>query len=116
MTKKSGAQLEREIATSLRAPGSPPIAPRTPARLSKTTRMKLGAALRREVKNEKLLAGGRWLRHDDYERAAENAIKACGLYGRAAAQPSDDGVEIFEIVDGEPFVDYGAMVRWYEGD
>ena len=91
--------------------------PKTPARLSTTARIKLDAALRRavtEVRGAKIL--GRSMRHDDYQEAGETAIKASGLYGRAAAQASNEGVEIFEIVDGSPHVDFGAMVRWYEDE
>jgi hypothetical protein len=107
--KKSPAQLDAEIAEALQGK------PTKPARLSKAARMKLGAALRRAIQNEKILTGAyRSMRHDDYQRAGEAAIEASGLYGRAAAQASDDGVEIFEIVDGAPHVDQGALVRWDE--
>lgn len=124
-TKKSPAQLQREIDAVLARKGSQlshstkagaSKAALTPARLSKAARAKLGVALRREIKNETLLAGYRPMRHDDYQRAGEAAIKACGLYNRAAAQAGDDGVEIFEIVDGAPHVDQGAMVRWRRED
>lgn len=109
--KKSPTQLDREIAEALQG------APGKPARLSKTLRAKLGVALRRAVMNEKILTGShRSMRHDDYQRAGEAAIEARGLYGRAAAQASDDGVEIFEIVDGTPHVDQGAVVRWWSED
>jgi hypothetical protein len=107
--KKTAAQLDAEIAEALQGK------PTKPARLSKAARMKLGAALRRSIQNEKILTGAyRSMRHDDYQRAGEAAIEASGLYGRAAAQASDDGVEIFEIVDGAPHVDQGALVRWDE--
>jgi len=105
--KKTPAQLDREIAAALQG---------APARLSKAVQAKLRTALRREIKNEADLAGYRGMHHDDYQRAGEAAIKACGLYGRAAAQAGDSGVEIFEIVNGEPHVDHGAMVRWREED
>ena len=106
MIKKSAAQLDREITAALQ---------NKPARLSKAVRAKLGVALRRAIKNEKILAGShRVMSHDDYQRAGEAAIKAAGLYGRVAAQAGDDGVEIFEIVDGTPYVDQGALVRWHE--
>ena len=105
--KKSPAQLDREIAEALQG---------TPVRLSKAVRAKLGVALRRAIKDETASAGYRGLHHDDYQRAGEVAIKASGLYGRAAAQAGDDGVEIFEIVNGAPHVDQGAIVRWREDD
>jgi hypothetical protein len=114
--KKSPAQLEREIAEVLQNKPARPSSQPT-KRLSKTVRAKLGVALRRAISNEKILAGShRSMRHDDYQRAGEAAIKASGLYGRTAAQAGDDGVEIFEIVDGEPHVDQGAIVRWREAD
>lgn len=110
--KRSAAELEREIAASLVKPRA---ARKAPARMSNTDRKKLGAALRRAVKSELADIGGyRRMRHDDYQRAGEAAISVAGLRGRAAAQASDDGVEIFEIVAGSPHVDYGALVRWYD--
>lgn len=48
MIKKSAAQLDREITAALQ---------NKPARLSKAVRAKLGIALRRAIKNEKILAG-----------------------------------------------------------
>ena len=116
MTKKSPAQLDREIAEALQDKPAQPTRLMQHARLSKAVRAKLGVTLRRMIKNEKILMGHRSMRHDDYQHAGEAAIKASGLYGRAAAQAGDDGVEIFEIVDGAPHVDQGAMVRWREED
>ena len=108
MPRKTAAQLDREIAAALR---------NKPDRMSKAVRLKLGAALRRMVRDEKIRLGSyRSMRHDDYQRAGEAAILATGLHGRAAAQASDDGVEIFEIVDGTPHVDQGAVVRWDEDE
>lgn len=107
MSRKTSAQLDREIAAALQG---------VPARLSKAVRAKLGVALRRQIKNEAISAGFRRMRHNDYQRAAESAIKTCGLYGRAVAQANDLGVEIFEVVGGAPHVDQGAMVRWQEID
>ena len=110
--KKSPKQLDAEIAATL-AGSSKNATPQ--GRLSKTLRLKLRGKLRRVVKEAQQFAGGRLLRHDDYQQAGEDAIKLCGLYGRVAAQAGDQGVEIWEIVDGRPDVDSGAIVQWSDG-
>ena len=106
--RKTGKQLDAEVAAFLHE--KPTKAKAT--RLSKAMHAKLRATLRRTVQDEIQAAGSRELGHDEYQRAGEDAIKICGLYGRAVAQAGDSGVEIWEIVNGEPNVDAGAFVRW----
>ena len=110
--KKTPAQLDREINAAL---SSTPKATKPLARVSETTRLKLRGKLRRLIKEAQQIAGTRPMRHDDYQQAGEDAIKFSGLYGRVAAQAGDQGIELFEIVNGEPDVDYGAFVRWSDG-
>jgi hypothetical protein len=106
---KTPAQLDREIKESLAGAKagrhhatikSTPVA--THKRLTKTQIQKLRVELRKTIRYEKADAVRRrsYMKHDDYERAAADAIRAAGLQGRAAAQPGDSGVEIWEILPG----------------
>jgi hypothetical protein len=95
---KSAKQIEAEIASAL----AKPAAAATPKRLTAAQIKKLGVELRKAVKYAQSEAKHqlRHMEHDDYERAAADAFRATGIQRQAAAQPSDDGVEIWEIIPG----------------
>ena len=105
---KTPAQLDREIKESLagaktgRHHSTIKGTAATHKRLTKTQIQKLRVELRKAIRYEKSDAVRRssYMKHDDYERAAADAIRAAGLQGRAAAQPGDSGVEIWETIPG----------------
>lgn len=88
---------------------------KTAKRLTKAQIKKLGIELRKAIKIEQEDAEHhhRYMKHDDYERAAEVAIRAAGLQGQAAAQPGDEGVEVWEVVPGEGAVG-DQIAEWHE--
>jgi hypothetical protein len=117
-TKKSARQLDAEISQALAKTTSPISPVATPAkhkRLTKAQIKKLRVELRKAIKVEQEEAEyrHRYMNEDDYQRAGDNAIKAAGIYGKAAGQAGDDGVEIWEVVPGEGTVD-DQIAEWHE--
>jgi hypothetical protein len=121
---KTPAQLDREIKESLASTKTgrhhstikdTPVAAHK--RLTKTQIQKLRVELRKAIKVEQGEAEyhQRYMNEDDYQRAGDNAIKAAGVYGKAAGQSGDNGVEIWEVVPGEGAVD-DQIAEWHETD
>lgn len=109
---KSAKQLDAEIASALAKQG----AVATSKRLTATQIKKLRVELRKAIKYEKSAADyrHRYMKHDDYERAAADAIRAAGIQGQAAAQPDEFGVEIWETIPGTGPV--GDQIAGYHDD
>ena len=84
------------------------------ARLTKAQIAKFRAELRKAVNSEIATIGGfSRLKHDNFERAAARAAKAANIDGRTAAQPGDEGVEVWEKVGDDTDIDSGQIGEYH---
>ncbi len=97
MTRKTSAQLDREIA-SASAPPAATAPKRITAALHKKLRKTLFVVIKEALLDRKY--NSKRMTTSDYDQAGDDAIRIAGLKGRAVCQGSDWGVDIWEVFPG----------------